>query len=41
MSPGKVSTLDFETFHNIVDGKQRGSDKIHHGVSEPYGTDFV
>jgi acyl-CoA reductase-like NAD-dependent aldehyde dehydrogenase len=33
MSPGKVSTLDFEKFYNIVDGQQRGSDQIHHGVN--------
>jgi acyl-CoA reductase-like NAD-dependent aldehyde dehydrogenase len=33
MSPGKVSTLDFETFYNIVDGQQRGSDQIHHGIN--------
>ncbi|EUC40746.1 hypothetical protein COCMIDRAFT_107990 [Bipolaris oryzae ATCC 44560] len=33
MSPGKVSTLDFEKFYNIVDGQQRGSDQIHHGIN--------
>jgi len=33
MSPGRVSTLNFEQFYNIVDGKQRGSDKIHRGVN--------
>lgn len=33
MSPGRVSTLNFEQFYNIVGGKQRGSDKIHHGVN--------
>jgi len=37
MSPGKVSTIDFEKFYNIVDGKQRGSDKIHHGVNPTSG----
>ncbi|KAI4925737.1 uncharacterized protein J4E92_006473 [Alternaria infectoria] len=37
MSPGKVSTLDFETFYNIVDGKQRGSDNIHHGINPATG----
>ncbi|KFY36951.1 hypothetical protein V495_07497 [Pseudogymnoascus sp. VKM F-4514 (FW-929)] len=33
MSPGRASTLNFEQFYNIVAGKQRGSDKIHHGVN--------
>lgn len=37
MSPGKVSTLDFETFYNIIDGKQRGSDNIHHGINPATG----
>jgi acyl-CoA reductase-like NAD-dependent aldehyde dehydrogenase len=37
MSPGKVSTLDFETFHNIVNGEKRGSDNIHHGVNPATG----
>jgi acyl-CoA reductase-like NAD-dependent aldehyde dehydrogenase len=40
MSPGKVSTLDFEKFYNIVDGKQRGSDKIHHGVNPSTGQEL-
>jgi acyl-CoA reductase-like NAD-dependent aldehyde dehydrogenase len=40
MSPGKVSTLDFEKFYNIVDGKQRGSDNIHHGVNPTSGQEL-
>jgi acyl-CoA reductase-like NAD-dependent aldehyde dehydrogenase len=40
MSPGKVSTLDFETFYNIIDGKQRGSDKIHHGINPATGQEL-
>ena len=37
MSPGKVSTLQFDKFYNIVDGKQRGSDQVHHGVNPSTG----
>lgn len=37
MSPGKVSTLEFDKFYNIVDGKQRGSDQIHHGINPATG----
>jgi acyl-CoA reductase-like NAD-dependent aldehyde dehydrogenase len=40
MSPGKVSTLDFEKFYNIVDGKQRSSDKIHHGINPATGQEL-
>jgi len=40
MSPGKVSTLDFEKFYNTVDGKQRGSDNIHHGVNPSSGQEL-
>lgn len=40
MSPGKVSTLDFEKFYNIVDGKQRGSDKIHRGINPTSGQEL-
>ncbi|KAB8446257.1 hypothetical protein FH972_025238 [Carpinus fangiana] len=32
MSPSKVSTLDFTTFHNIIDGKTRGSNSTHQGI---------
>lgn len=40
MSPGKVSTLDFEKFYNVVDGKQRGSDKIHRGINPSTGQEL-
>ncbi|KAF2846888.1 aldehyde dehydrogenase-like protein [Plenodomus tracheiphilus IPT5] len=40
MSPGKVSTLDFEKFYNIIDGRQRGSDKIHRGVNPATGKEL-
>lgn len=40
MSPSKVSTLDFEQFFNIIDGKQRGSDKIHHGINPATGQEL-
>ena len=40
MSPGKISTLDFEKFYNIVDGKQRGSDKIHRGINPATGQEL-
>ncbi|KAH9863670.1 hypothetical protein J1614_009602 [Plenodomus biglobosus] len=40
MSPGKVSTFNFEEFHNIVDGKKRGSDKTHHGINPSTGKEL-
>jgi acyl-CoA reductase-like NAD-dependent aldehyde dehydrogenase len=40
MSPGKVSTIDFEKFYNIVDGKQRGSDSVHHGINPTSGQEL-
>lgn len=40
MSPGKVSTLDFEKFYNIVDGQQRSSDQIHHGINPATGQEL-
>ncbi|KAF1944649.1 betaine aldehyde dehydrogenase 1 [Clathrospora elynae] len=40
MSPGKVSNLNFEKFYNIIDGKQRGSDKIHHGINPASGQEL-
>ncbi|KAH8728292.1 aldehyde dehydrogenase domain-containing protein [Phaeosphaeriaceae sp. PMI808] len=40
MPPGKASTVDFEKFYNIVDGKQRGSDKIHRGVNPTTGQEL-
>jgi acyl-CoA reductase-like NAD-dependent aldehyde dehydrogenase len=40
MSPSKVSTIDFEKFYNIVDGQQRGSKNIHHGVNPSTGEEL-
>jgi acyl-CoA reductase-like NAD-dependent aldehyde dehydrogenase len=40
MSPSKVSTVDFEKFYNTVDGKQRGSKEIHHGVNPSTGEEL-
>ncbi|KAJ4333681.1 hypothetical protein N0V87_007437 [Didymella glomerata] len=40
MSPGKVSTLDFEKFYNIVNGEKRSSDQIHHGVNPATGQEL-
>ncbi|KAL6706440.1 hypothetical protein ACN47E_005546 [Coniothyrium glycines] len=40
MSPGKVSTLDFDKFYNIIDGKQRGSDQAHHGINPTSGQEL-
>ncbi|KAJ4292682.1 hypothetical protein N0V90_009345 [Kalmusia sp. IMI 367209] len=37
MSPSKVLNVDFDKFYNIVDGKQRGSDNIHHGINPTTG----
>lgn len=37
MSPSKSSDIDFTTFHNIVDGKKRGSDTAHQGVNPTTG----
>lgn len=39
MSPSKVSTIEFDKFYNIVDGKQRGSDNVHHGINPATGQD--
>ncbi|EOA91262.1 hypothetical protein ACJQWK_04000 [Exserohilum turcicum] len=40
MSPGKVSSLDFGKFYNIIDGKQRGSDQIHRGINPSTGQEL-
>lgn len=37
MSPSKVPTIDFTTFSNIVDGKQRSSKNIHNGINPATG----
>ncbi|KAF2201629.1 aldehyde dehydrogenase-like protein [Delitschia confertaspora ATCC 74209] len=40
MSPSKVSTLDFQSFHNIVDGEKRSSKDIHHGINPTTSEDL-
>jgi acyl-CoA reductase-like NAD-dependent aldehyde dehydrogenase len=40
MSPSKVSTLDFETFYNVIAGKNRGSSEIHHGINPATGEEL-
>lgn len=40
MSPGKVSTLDFEKFYNIVNGEKRSSNEIHHGINPATGQEL-
>jgi len=40
MSPGKISSLEFDKFYNIVDGKQRGSEQIHHGINPSTGQEL-
>lgn len=37
MSPSKVSTISFDTFHNVVDGKNRGAKKSHQGINPVTG----
>merc|ERR1712000_521064 len=37
MSPSKVSTIAWDTFHNIVDGKPRDGKAKHHGVNPVTG----
>lgn len=33
MSPSKVSTITFDKFYNIVDGKHRSSSRTHNGIN--------
>lgn len=40
MSPSKTSNLDFEKFTNTVNGEQRGSKNIHHGVDPTTGEEL-
>lgn len=40
MSPSKVSTIDFTTFHNIVNGEKRGSSNSHHGINPATGEEL-
>jgi len=37
MSPSKVSNISFDTFSNIVDGKQRGAKQSHQGINPVTG----
>lgn len=37
MSPSKISSVEFDKFYNIVDGKQQGSSEIHHGIDPSTG----
>lgn len=37
MSPSKVSTIKFDEFSNIVDGKPRGSKEKHQGTNPATG----
>ena len=40
MSPGKISSVEFDRFYNIVDGKQRGSEQIHRGINPSTGQEL-
>jgi len=40
MSPGKISSLDFEKFYNVVNGENRGSNEIHHGINPSTGQEL-
>jgi acyl-CoA reductase-like NAD-dependent aldehyde dehydrogenase len=37
MSPSKVSTIKFDEFYNIVDGKQRSAQAFHNGIDPTTG----
>lgn len=40
MSPSKVSTISWDSFHNTVDGKPRGGKAKHHGVNPATGEEL-
>jgi len=40
MSPSKVSSISWDTFHNTVDGKPRGGKAKHHGVNPATGEEL-
>lgn len=40
MSPSKTSTVEFSTFHNIINGKHRGAKESHHGINPTTGEDL-
>ncbi|KAI9660745.1 MAG: hypothetical protein M1831_003437 [Alyxoria varia] len=33
MSPSKVTSLQYDQFYNIIDGEQRSSKSVHHGIN--------
>lgn len=37
MSPSQTPNISFDTFHNIIDGQQRGSKNIHNGIDPTNG----
>jgi hypothetical protein len=37
MSPSKVSSIKFDEFYNIVDGKQRSAKNFHNGIDPTTG----
>lgn len=37
MSPSKVSTISWDSFSNIVDGKPRGAEEHHNGINPSTG----
>ena len=40
MSPSKVSTISWDTFYNVVDGKNRGSKNKHRGTNPATGEEL-
>jgi len=40
MSPSKVSTITWDSFHNTVDGKPRNSKEKHRGVNPATGEEL-
>ncbi|KAH7066611.1 aldehyde dehydrogenase domain-containing protein [Paraphoma chrysanthemicola] len=40
MSPGKISALNFKQFFNIIDGQNRSSTNIHHGINPSTGQEL-
>ena len=40
MSPSKVSTISWDSFHNTVDGQPRGSKNKHRGINPATGEEL-
>jgi acyl-CoA reductase-like NAD-dependent aldehyde dehydrogenase len=40
MSPSKVTTIDFSTFQNVIDGKLVGSEEQYHGTNPSTGEEL-